>query len=121
MTKTKKDLLLVIILLIIAAAGFAINNFIRLAPASYVEVSVDGQVQYQLDINQDTELLINGWNGGTNHLIVKDHTIWIDEASCPDKRCIHQGKITAGEFQLNGQLISCRPHRLIVRIVSQEH
>ncbi len=115
MLKVKKDLLLIAVVLAIAAAGFAVNYLIRREPAIQVEVTVDAQVIHVLDLNQDTELDIQGYHGGTNHLVIRDGVAWIDEASCPDKVCINQGKI-----ELNGQMIACRPNRVLVRVVSQE-
>lgn len=115
MGKTKKDLLLIAVILAIAAAGFAMNALTRKEPADQVEVSVDAEVIRLLDLSQDTELDIEGFNGGTNHLIIQDGVAWMDHASCPDKVCVNQGKI-----QLNGQMIVCRPNRVLVRIVSQE-
>ncbi|MGL5437745.1 MAG: NusG domain II-containing protein [Lachnospiraceae bacterium] len=121
MEKSKKDLLLIAIILVIAAAGFSFNYLVRREPAVQVEVSVDGQVICTLNLNQDTELDIQGWNGGTNHLIIRDGAAWIDEASCPDKICIGQGKIRPDDnVRLNQQMIACRPNRVLIRGVSQE-
>ena len=38
------------------------------------------------------------------------------EANCPDKLCIHQGKISK-----NGETIVCLPHGLIVEIKSDDN
>jgi len=115
MKKYKKDLLLIAVILVIAAAGFVIHYLYGLKPAVWVEVTVDAEVVATLDITQDTTLAIQGFDNGTNHLVIRDGMTWIDEASCPDKVCIHQGRI-----QLSGQMIACRPNRVLVRIVSRE-
>lgn len=115
MRKYKKDLLLIAVILAIATAGFFMNALRRRQPAVWVEVTVDAGVIHTLDINQDTELDIRGFNGGTNHLVIRDGMAWIDDASCPDKICIHQGRI-----ELSGQMIACRPNRVLVRVVSRE-
>jgi len=109
--KIKKDLLLITVILAISAAGFAVNYFINQKPAIYLEVSVDGQVRQTLPLNQDTDLTIEGMNSGFNHLIVQNGTAWVDDASCPDRICIHQGKI-----QLTGQMIVCLPNRIIIKV-----
>lgn len=111
----KKDLLLIAVILTIAAAGFLIQYLKHLKPAVLVEVTVNAEVVATLDISKDTTLDIQGFNNGTNHLVIQDGMTWIDEASCPDKVCIHQGRI-----QLSGQLIACRPNRVLVRVISQE-
>jgi len=109
--KTKKDLLLIAIILTISAAGFAVNYFTNQKPAIYLEVSVDGQVIQELPLNQDTDLTIEGVDGGSNHLVIQNGIAWVDDASCPDRICIHQGKI-----QLTGQIIVCLPNRTIIKV-----
>ena len=47
-----------------------------------------------------------------NHLVVKEGQIWCDQASCPDKVCVHQGKQS-----LEGGTIVCLPNRMIVQIL----
>ena len=111
----KKDLLLAVIILTVAAAGFLINHLIHQKPAARLEIQVDGQVIASYDLDQDLDTVITGYQGGTNHLIIQDHTAWVSEASCPDKVCIHQGKI-----QLNGQMVVCLPNRMIAMIVEEE-
>ena len=113
--KRKKDLLLVVIILTIAAAGALINVVMHRKPAVTVEVQVDGEVVATYDLNKDTDVVIDGYQGGTNHLIIQDGMVWISEASCPDKVCIHQGKVS-----LNGDLIVCLPNRMIARVVAPE-
>lgn len=115
MKKHKKDLLLVLIILIIAAAGFGITSILHKKPAALLEIAVNGQIIQTLDLSQDTELTIEGAGGGTNHLIVKDGMAWIDEASCPDKVCIHQGKI-----MMNRQMIVCLPNQMTATIRAEE-
>ena len=111
MKKHKKDLLLIVIILAIAAVGFTVNYYIQKKPAAQLEITVDGKVVELLDLNKDTEMTIDGWNGGTNHLIIQDGIAWVDEATCPDKVCIHQGKVT-----MNRQMIVCLPNRLVISV-----
>lgn len=115
MKKHKKDLLLIIIILIIAAVGFGANYFLQKKPAAELEISVDGKVIDVLDLAQDTEMTIEGWNGGTNHLIIQDGIAWVDEATCPDKVCVHQGKVS-----LNRQMIVCLPNRMVATVIAPE-
>lgn len=113
MKKKKKGDIILIGVILAAALLFASYNFImRLKPASYAEVSVDGKVVATLDLNKDTELTIDGYQGGTNHLVVHDKEVYVTEASCPDKICIHQGKIHSST-----EMIVCLPNRMTVRIV----
>ena len=49
---------------------------------------------------------------GYNVMHIENGQIWIQEASCPDKICILQGKISK-----NGEAILCIPNRLFIKIV----
>lgn len=115
MQKRKKDLLLVLIVLILAAGGFLVNYMMYRKPAAMVEVTVDGTVVDTFDLTRNTDIVINGYGGGTNHLIIEDGVVWISEASCPDHICVYQGKIS-----MNGELIVCLPNRMIAKIVAPE-
>ena len=115
MTKKKREIILVLVLLLAAAAGFLVNQALHKKPAAKVEITVDGKLIQTLDLNKDADLIIDGVNGGTNHLIIQDGAAWISEASCPDKVCVHQGKVS-----LNGELIVCLPNRVIAKVVAPE-
>lgn len=107
----KRDIILAAVILLIAAAVFEYNYMTNRTPAATARITVDGKAVKTLDLAKDTELTIEGANGGTNHLIVKDGEIWCDEASCPDKVCVHQGK-----KRLNSDTIVCLPNKMIVTI-----
>lgn len=113
MQKHKKDLILILLILAAAAIGFFINHTIHRQPAAIVEVSVDGKVTGTYPLYKHNDILLHGYGTGTNHLIIQDGSAWITEATCPDKVCIHQGKI-----QENGQMLVCLPNRLIVQITT---
>lgn len=111
MKKHKKELILIFVILAAAAVGFFINYQNNRRPAVLVEVSVDGTTIASYDLNKNLDTVIEGYQGGTNHLIIQDGAAWISEATCPDKVCIHQGRIT-----MNGELLVCLPNRVIVTI-----
>lgn len=51
-------------------------------------------------------------DGGYNLLHIEDGQIWIHDASCPDKICISQGKISQ-----DGEIIVCLPNKMLIKIV----
>lgn len=106
----KQDIVLIIGLMAAAAAASVFLTFSR-KPAKEAEILVDGQIVEVLNMEEDTEILIQGYNGGTNHLVIQNGEIWCDEATCPDKVCVHTGKIS-----LSTQTIACLPNKMIVRI-----
>ena len=99
----KQDLILIAVVLAAAALLFLGTKLMHKSPAEVVEISVDGNVVETLDLAKDQELTIDGVSGGTNHLIIKDGEVWVSEATCPDKICVHQGKI-----HMDGEIIVCR-------------
>lgn len=115
-SRLRRDLLLVAVILAVAGAGFLYNRSRQKEPAAYVEVSIDGKIVETLDLSKDTEMTVHGYNNGTNHLIIRGGEVWIDDASCPDKVCIHQGRISR-----NSDMIVCLPNLMIAQIRSEEH
>lgn len=113
--KKKRDIILVAGILTGACIFFIGNRILFSKPAISVEVSIDGTVVETLDLNKDTEITINGYNNGTNHLVIKDGEVSVDDASCPDAVCIHQGKI-----HKSGEMIVCLPNLMIAQIVGGE-
>lgn len=49
---------------------------------------------------------------GFNILHIEDGQIWIHDASCPDRVCISQGKIS-----YDGEIIVCLPNKMLIKIV----
>ena len=111
----KRDLLLVAVILAAACLLFIGNKILNRQPAIMVEVTVDGVVIDELDITQDTSLVVHGHNGGTNTVVIEDRKVYVSEASCPDKLCKNQGKISQ-----SGEMIVCLPNLMIAKIVGGE-
>ncbi len=110
-----RDLLLAIGLVVVAAGFYIGNRIMNREPPIVVEVSVDGVVVEELDLSKDGEFVINGYNRGTNTLVIEGGEAWIKDATCPDKVCIHQGKINR-----SGEMIVCLPNLMIAKIVGEE-
>ncbi|MEG0688697.1 MAG: NusG domain II-containing protein [Hungatella sp.] len=112
--KKNRDLLLVLGILILAGGLYLGNLLLFRQPASIVEITVDGTVINRLDLKKDTDLIIPGAGGGTNHLVIRSGEVCIIEASCPDKVCVRQGGI-----HQTGEMIVCLPNLMIAKIVDQ--
>ena len=109
----KQDMILIAVVIGIAALLFLGTRLMHKSPAEVVEISVDGTVVNTLDLSKDQELDIAGASGGSNHLVIKDGEAYVTEATCPDKICIHQGKI-----HLDGEIIVCLPNKMTAQIKS---
>ena len=112
MRKTgKREFLLAALFLLAAALLWLFLAKPSNAPAAVLEISVDGNLTETLDLNQDQELSIPGFRGGSNRLIIQDGQAWVQEATCPDHLCIRQGKISR-----EGEMIVCLPNRMIAKV-----
>ena len=109
----RQDMILIAVILAAAVLLFLGTKIMHKSPAEVIEISVDGKVIETLDLAKDQELTIHGVSGGTNHLIIKDGEAWVSEATCPDRLCVHQGKI-----HLDGEIIVCLPNKMTAQIKS---
>lgn len=78
------------------------------SPGDVAVVRVNGEEagRYPLYLNGRYEL-----NGGSNILIIENGSAYLEDADCPDKLCVKQGRI-----KLDWQCITCLPNRLTVTI-----
>lgn len=107
----KRDLILIVSVLVLALALWLVVELTR-EEGAYVLVRVDGQetAKYSLSDNGTYPL-----NGGTNILHIENGMAWLTDANCPDKLCVHQGKISK-----TGQVITCLPNKLTVTVYGAE-
>lgn len=109
--KRRNELLLLAALLLVILALFGVNWLAAQKKGAQVEVSVEGKVLDTFRLDENVDIVIRGYHGGTNHLIIKAGGAFISEASCPDKLCVRQGTIRE-----RGQSIVCLPNKMIVTI-----
>lgn len=109
-SKIRYDIILIIGLLVITMVIAMAVRFTK-KTGKTVAVSVDGVVKYTFPLDEDLEFKIEGYEGGTNYLVIKDGEAYLTEASCPDLLCVHMGKISS-----QGQSIICLPNRVVVEI-----
>ena len=113
-SKIRYDVILITILLVISVFIYVGVKLTKKTGKS-VEVSVDGTVMYSFSLEENREFVINGYDGGTNYLVIENGEAYLKEASCPDLLCVHMGKISSV-----GQSIICLPNRVVVEIVDEE-
>ena len=107
----KRDLILIASILLVAIALFLVVEMTKEEGAG-VTVKVDGieVAEYSLAKNGTYSL-----NGGTNILVIEDGKAYLSDANCPDKLCVHQGKIS-----MTGETITCLPNKLTVTVFGTE-
>ena len=105
----KNDIILAAALIVIAALIWLFIYMAR-SEGAYVTVTVNGEVFGQYPLDTDAEIRI-GDGESYNLFIIKDGSAEIAEASCPDKLCVNQGKIS-----FDGQSIICLPNKVVVEV-----
>ncbi len=101
------DLILILSLLLVSGALF-LRMYFSKQDGGWAVVTVNGSevARYSLLTDGRYEL-----NGGSNVLVIEDHSAHMAEASCPDHICVDMGRI-----RYTGQSIVCLPNRLVVTI-----
>ena len=107
----KRDIILIASILVVAIALFLVVELTKEEGARVV-VKVDGVeiAEYSLSKNGTYPL-----NGGTNILVIENGKAYLSDANCPDKLCVHQGKISR-----TGEVITCLPNKLTVTVFGAE-
>jgi hypothetical protein len=105
------EILLAVFLIAVALSVYFIMEGAK-SQGSYVVVSINGENVGTYSLNENGRFLLNG---GTNELVIIDGSAYISSADCPDKLCVHQGKISK-----IGERIVCLPNRIIIEVVSEQ-
>lgn len=73
----------------------------------------DGKLIKTVDLNsaEEQSFTVNSADGGYNIITVKDGSISVTDADCPDRICVMTAPISDGI-----QPIVCMPHKLVIRI-----
>lgn len=79
-----------------------------------VEVYVDGIMYASYPLDEPVDVVLQGFQGGTNQLRIRGGKVEITQADCPDELCVKQAAIYR-----NGESIICLPHRVVVQVVGE--
>ena len=107
----KRDIILIASILAVAIALFLIVELTKEEGAG-VTVKVDGIKVAEYSLSADGTYHLNG---GTNILVIENGKAYLSDANCPDKLCVHQGKIS-----MTGETITCLPNKLTVSVFGAE-
>ena len=114
-TKNRKlDLIIIACMIAVGLFVLAVVLFTQKA-GEMVTVEVSGEPVASFPLSEELTYVINGKNGGTNTLMIKDGYAWVSEASCPDGLCRNMGKI-----RHTPQASICLPNEVVIRITGGE-
>ena len=98
----KNDFILIGLVLLIAVIFFI---FIPRENANLAKITVDGKLYTTVSLDKDQRIEINH----TNVAVVENGEIYMESATCPDKLCVHQGRISD-----TSKKIVCLPNKVII-------
>ena len=114
----KWDIVLLIALLLLSLLPegvFILSGSDRTLEGTQAVVQVNGSVYKEIPLSEHhgTDTFTIQTNSGYKTVVVKDQTIGIVEADCPDKICIQEGFI-----RNPGETTVCLPHKVMIEIRS---
>ena len=107
----RRDLVLLAVFLVIGLILLAWWQFRPAAAGGIAEVADGGEVVAELPLPEDAEMVIEGYDGGENTLVIRDGEADITSASCPDGVCVRHRAVSR-----DGESIICLPNRVVVTI-----
>lgn len=116
---TGKILKISIIVVFLISLVLVIWQFFFSASGTYALIYQDNKLLYEINLKETEpmEFTIEYSSGNTtgfNTISVKDGSIGIIDADCPDKVCEHMGMTSSTNFP-----ITCLPHKLVIEIVDE--
>lgn len=111
----KWDIIVILLLILLSFTPEIILGVVmgKSYNSTYAEVTVEGKLYKKilLSAHKGYEEFKVQTEEGYNIVIVKDNTIAIIEADCPDKVCIKPGFISRP-----GESLVCLPHKVMVEV-----
>ena len=89
------------------------NGDVIMVNPNIVVVSVDGKKVAEYPLSVDAVYTVEGYNGGTNVIVIDNGYVFVGEATCPG----YQDCVEEGRKNRPGEMITCLPNRVIVEIV----
>lgn len=112
--RIRRDLILAAAVLTVAAVMCAVLYFTR-NTGNAVLVTCDGKTVGRFSLSEDTEILLPGYAGGYNRLVIRDGKATVTEADCRDLICVHHAAVSHV-----GETIVCLPHRIVITVIGED-
>jgi len=109
----RADILLIIILLFLSLLPLLFLPDSQ-ASAVHADITINGQLWRRVPLSAHKgheTITVKTPDGHYNTITIDDDTIAVQEADCPDRICIQQGKA-----KKPGDIIVCLPHKLLIEI-----
>lgn len=113
--KHRIDIIILVILIIIAIGSWIGVTVLFDVNGDYVEVILDNRVEKVISLNEEGDYELEDGDH-SNIITIKNREVYMKSSDCPDQVCVKQGKI-----KKQGESIICLPHKLVIRIASEEY
>ena len=113
MGKIRNDIILIISILIIIAIIFLAIFLNQKSDNLVCQIYKNDELVNEVRLDHDEQIKIETTDGYVLINITKDYVEFL-ESTCPDKVCVHQGKINR-----SGQTITCLPNKIYVKLVGK--
>lgn len=105
----KNDFIFILLVLLVLAVSFPIMKNAAKG-GNTVKITVNGTLFKEASLSQNCEIPIND----TNIAVIENGSVYMKYASCPDKLCIHQGKISD-----SSKKIICLPNKVVIEVTKK--
>ena len=102
------DLLVILVILLAAGVLFVFSLMPKRAGEVLVVEHQNGKESYSLA--KDRTFVVSS-GGEILHIVIENKKAYVEKSTCPDKTCMHQGKISAV-----GETIICVPSGTVLYI-----
>ncbi len=104
----KRDFLLIFCVIVVSAVLFFVrNSFVKAGEC--VLIYVDNKLYKTVSLSETIEIDV-----GTNTIVIENGYAYMKNATCPDKICVHTGKIND-----NSKDIVCLPNKVMVKVTKK--
>ena len=105
----KKDFIFILAVLFAFAVSVLVINMVK-KDGDTVKITVEGKLFCEAPLSKDCEIPIND----TNIAVIENGSVYMKYATCPDKLCMHQGKIHD-----SSKKIICLPNKVVIEVTKK--
>lgn len=106
----KGDIIIIIFVLFFAGTAYALT--LSQGQGEYVHITANGEtVRYPL--KEDRIIELSTGKEGYNTIVIRNHEVYMENASCQDQICVHHKAISK-----NRESIICLPNEVYVEVES---
>ncbi len=109
------DIILIAVLVLIPVVMLIYGNSNKsIDNDAIVVITIDGSLYKNLPLSEDIELTVSS-ETGINIVVIRDGSVWVSDADCPNQVCVDHNPISK-----QGEQIVCLPHKVVIEIISGE-